>query len=174
VLLCGAVAPAAEVVGCVDAAVEGSLAVGSEAEGEADAADEALAASPLVPDIAAAKAVTCVRTSISLDFVVSSSATEFFEPEAEPVAPVAPVVPVGELVPLADAGPRSSVRILSIAATSVLQFPFPRAVAFDPVVFAEALPLADDFSSAFKCRFSSATRLFARAGTVSGMSLRAA
>jgi hypothetical protein len=166
VLLCGAVAPAGDVVGCVAAAADGSLAPGS--------GDGALAEPPLVPDIAAANAVTCVRTSISLDFVVSSRVTEVFDPDFDPVAPVAPVVPVGALAPLAEAEPSSSVRILSIAATSVLQLLFPRAVVFDPAALAGALAVADDFSSAFRCRFNSATRLFARAGIVSGMSFRAA
>ena len=130
-----------DAAGCAAAAVDGSAADGSD--------DAGLEAAPLVPDIAAAKAVTCVLTSINFDFVVSSSVIAALEPD---FALVAPVVPVGALAPLAEAGPSSSVRILSIAATSLLQLFFERAVVFDPCALApvDVLGAAVAFSSAFR------------------------
>jgi hypothetical protein len=91
-----------------------------------------------VPDIDAAKAMTCVRTSINFDVVVSSSAID-----VAVVLPAVPVAPAGALTALVVAGPSSSVRILSIAETSVDQLSLPRAAVFDAVVLVPAV----DFSS---------------------------
>jgi hypothetical protein len=122
---------------------------------------------PDVPDMDAANAVTCVRTSASLLFVVSSSVAG--DAEAGVPAPVVPVAPLDSVLGLVVAGPSSSVKILSIAATSVAQVDLPRAAA--PV----ALAWLADFSSAFKWRFSSVTRVFERAGIdAAGTSFKAA
>jgi hypothetical protein len=103
-----------------------------------------------------------------LDFVVSSSVIAVVERDCELFSPVAPVVPVGSLALLPEAGPSNSVRILSMAATSLLQ------VFLDDAVGLAAVLLSDDFSSAFRWRLSSATFAFAGAGMVAGTSFNAA
>ena len=91
-----------------------------------------LASGAGAPDIAAANAVTCVRTSVSFAFVASSSVAVVFG------LPVVPVAPAGSVAALVVAGPSSSVRILSIAATSVGQLLLRLAAVCDPVVLALA------------------------------------
>jgi hypothetical protein len=99
----------------------------------------------------ATKAMTCVRTCINFVLVVSSSASD-----VAMALPAVPVAPDGALAALVVAGPSSSVRILSIAETSVGQLSLPRAAVFDAVVLA----LAVDFSSELRWRLSSATFVF--------------
>ena len=101
-------------------------------------------------DIDAAKAMTCVRTSINFVLVVSSSVSD-----VAVALPDVPVAPAG-LAALVVAGPSSSVRILSIAETSVDQLSLPRTAVFDAVVLA----LAVDFSSELRWRLSSVTFVF--------------
>jgi len=100
------------------------MVVAAAAEDGLAGSGAGLAAVPLIAD---AKAVTCVRTSVSFVFAVSSSVG------------VAAVALVG--------GPSSSDRILSMAATSAAQLDLPRAVVFDAVVL--SLPAAD-FSNALR------------------------
>jgi hypothetical protein len=125
-----------------------------------------------VPLIAAANAVTCVRTSCSLARDGSSSVIDaaglplvvvFGAVAVEPVVPAG----AGVAAPVVAVEPSSSVRMRSTAATSVLQFAL-RAVALTEAGF-EA-----DCSSVFKCFFSSATRVFAvPANDAAGMSASA-
>ena len=124
------------------------------------------------PLIDAAKAVMCVRTSCSFARADSSSVIE-----ADGLPPVVvlgavavePLVPAGAGVaePVVAAAPSSSLRMRSAAATSLLQFALRAAVL--PEACFEA-----DCSSVFKCRFSSATRVFAvPASDAAGMSASA-
>ena len=118
------------------------------AAGSEVADDEA--ASLAVPLIAAANAVTCVRTAVSCVRVASSSVALTLRGAVPVVAE--PLVPVG--LPAASAGPIMVVRILSIAATSVPQLALP----FAAVALGLAgllLPAAR--SSALRWRFSSAS-----------------
>jgi hypothetical protein len=73
--------------------------------------------------------------------VASSSATvaAAFEPVV-PAAPGAAVVPVMPFVPVDESGPRSSARILSMAATSVPQLAFARSVEAGVFPFVLAAP----------------------------------
>ncbi len=131
----------AEDVGCDDVGVgcdpaDGDAALDCEAaddgviDGSACAAVGALVAELVdasvfgvdgAPAMPAASAVLCVRTSINLARVASSTvAADAFEPAA-PLVPVAPgVVAVDDVE--AVSLPTMSVMILSIAATSVPQF----------------------------------------------------
>jgi hypothetical protein len=121
-----------------------------------------------VPDIPAAYAVMCARTSISFDRVASSSATALsaFELPLVPVAPgvAAPVVPL----------PTISVMILSMAATSVPQLlvDLPAAFGAVAVVSLDGDPI---LSSAERWRFNCASwvRLFAGTEAVAMLSTAA-
>jgi hypothetical protein len=110
-----------------------------------------------VPLIAAANAVTCLRTSISLLRVVSSRVTAA---DLDDVLPAVPVGDAGSPALLEDVEPSRSFRILSIAATSVPQFALPRGAVARGLRLAVPVALALSFapaarSSAFKCRFRS-------------------
>jgi hypothetical protein len=124
------------------------------------------------PLIAAANAVMCVRTSISLlrvaSSIVDAEAPVERLPVAVPAVPVVPLVPavaVGSaLLPVVEAVPTRFVRIRSIAATSVPQLLLladgdfvPRAgVVEDAALLDDApAPLAEIRSRLFRCRFSS-------------------
>jgi hypothetical protein len=170
---CGSVLLAAE-LDCGSAAGEDGgcavVAAAAAADGSLEGLDavealDALGVAPW-PDIALANAVMCVRTSISLFFVVSSSAVSCLPLVL--LRPVVPVVPLDSAPVVAEPAlasvPISSLRVLSMAATWVLQedlasADFPLA---DPD--ADALPAAD-LSSALMCRRSSAIFDLARAGT---------
>jgi hypothetical protein len=121
--------------------------------------------------IAAANAVSCVRTSCSLVRAVSSSVIE--ADDFPPVVvfgavAVEPVVPAGAgvVAPVVLAGSSSSLRIRSAAAASLAQLARPADVT--DAGFCAAC------SRAFKWRFSSATRVFVVAvSDDSGMSASA-
>jgi hypothetical protein len=167
-------------VGDASFAAEGDAGAAAVAdEGDAAAALDgevaaALASSLLfgavAPAFAAANAVMCVRTSVRRATVASSRAAdaEAFEllPDvpalpgvaAVPAVPVAPDVALSGAAALEEA--RSSLRILSIAATSVPQFAF-------ALELPDAAPCADGAAasvldeavrlSAAMCFFNSAT-----------------
>ena len=137
----------------VVAAVGSGFAMGASAFGAA------------VPDMPAAYAVMCVRTSISFARVAASIAT------GVPALPVVPAAPAVALAPVVGSLPSISVMILSIAATSVPQFDF---AAVPPAGVAVGIAEDDAFSSAARCFFNCANwfRLFA--GTEVSVMLSAA
>jgi len=187
---CGFCAPAAvgcaEEAGCdddgvccdpADAAVDGEAADDEVIEGSACAALGALVAELVdaslfgvdgAPAIPAAYAVMCVRTSINLARVASSTvADDAFDPAA-PLVPVAPGVADVDDVEAVSL-PTMSLMILSIAATSVPQFAWLEALvdllllAVVPLVLAPAD--GPRRSRLLRCRFSCARDDRSFAGT---------
>ena len=97
-------------------------AVGSAGVALAAGVSALLVEAEALPLIAAANAVTCVRTSWSFVRAASSSDTA--------AALLLPVVPVGAAAPVALSAPSRSFRMRSIAATSVAQLEAARADGF--------------------------------------------
>jgi hypothetical protein len=163
VALAGAALALADVLG---SSVLGVGRVDDDVDGVEDGVEDD------APLIAAANAVTCVRTSCSFARDGSSSVIEaaglplvvvFGAVAVEPLVPAG----AGVAAPVVSVEPSSSLRMRSAAATSVLQF------ALRAVVLPEA-GFEADCSSVFKCFFSSATRVFAvPASDAAGMSASA-
>jgi hypothetical protein len=130
---------------------------------------EPLADAPLID---AANAVRCVRTSCSFVFALSSRVIAAVLAAGFALAvPVVPVIP-GSVAPVVLPAPRSSVRMRSAAATSVLQFALPAGA--DEVLPAAGVAEAD-FPSIARWRFSSATLVLAvPVSEAAGMSFKAA